>query len=266
MGKNHSYPPPQDAKSCRSISLTSCFCKIFKRIITNRLSWFVENHYLLSPEQAGFRKQRSTIDHLVKLDYVIKSGFKTTKATVALFLDISKAYDSVWTNGLLYKPGKIGIRGNCLGWITNFIRNLSICIRIANNLSDFKPISNCVLQGAVISPILFNLILYDFPTSPQDINVLLYADDVNFFTTVHRPIDAGIILQPYVDKVAKWGRKWKFKFSASNSSPSTFQRTMNHILQPVIGKICLVYLDDIIVFFQNLLKNMWKIQKLYLIW
>ena len=52
----------------------------------------------------------------------------------------------------------------------------------------------------------------------------LYADDVNLFTTVNRPIDAEIILQPYVDKVAKWGRKWKFKFSASKSSSVVFTR------------------------------------------
>jgi hypothetical protein len=127
--------PSDDANSYRPISLTSCFCKIFERIITNRLSWFVEHHNLLGPEQAGFRKQRSTIEPLV--DYDIKSGFKTRKATVALFLDISKAYYSVWTNGLLYKLGKLGIRGNCLGWITNFIRNRSICIRLGSHLSDY---------------------------------------------------------------------------------------------------------------------------------
>jgi hypothetical protein len=216
--------PADDANSYRPISLTSCFCKIFERIITNRLSWFVEHHNLLGPEQAGFRKQRSTTDHLVKLDYDIKAGFKTKKTTVALFLDISKAYDSVWTNGLLYKLGKLGIQGNCLGWIANFIRNRSICIRLGSHHSDFKPISNCVPQGAVISPILFNLMLYDFPTPPQDINLQLYADDVNFYTTVKRPIDAEITLQPYVDKVAKWGRKWKFKFSASKSSSVVFTR------------------------------------------
>ena len=159
--------PSDDANSYRPISLTSCFCKIFERIITNRLSWFVKHHNLLAPEQAGFRKQRSTIDHLVNLDYDIKSGFKTRKATVAIFLDISKAYDSVWTKGLLYKLGKLGIRGNFLGWISNFIRYRSICIRLGSHLSDFKPISNCFPQGAVISPILFNLMLYDFPTPPK---------------------------------------------------------------------------------------------------
>ena len=66
--------PSHDANS---YSLTSCCCKIFERIITNRLSWLVEHHNLLGPEQAGFRKKCSTIDHLVKLDYNIKSGFKT---------------------------------------------------------------------------------------------------------------------------------------------------------------------------------------------
>ena len=143
---------------------------------------------------------------------------------VALFLDISKAYDSVWTNGLLYQLGKLGIQGNRLGWITNFIRGRSICVRLGNHHSYFKTISNCFPKGAVISPILFNLMLHNFPTPPQDIILQLYADDVNFYTTVKRSIDAETILQPYVDKVAKWGRKWKFKFSASKSSSAVFTR------------------------------------------
>lgn len=90
-----------DANSYRTISFTSCLSKLFKRVITNRLSWFVEHNNLLGPEQAGFRKQRCTIKHnIVKLDLEIKSGFKAKKSTVTLFLDISKAYESVWTNGL----------------------------------------------------------------------------------------------------------------------------------------------------------------------
>jgi ribonuclease HI len=217
--------PADSTISYRPISLTSCLGKLFERLLTNRLDWYVESRNLLGPEQAGFRKSRSTIDHLVKIDLDIKRGFKEKESTVAVFLDINKAYDTVWTKGLLYKLAKIGLTGNCLGWLQNFLQNRSICIRLGSYTSQSREIKNGVPQGAVLSPLLFNLMLIDFPTPPPPIQLLLYADDVNIYTRVKQPIDAETVLQPYIDKVAKWGRKWKFKFSASKSTTVSFTRS-----------------------------------------
>jgi hypothetical protein len=93
----------------------------------------------------------------------LKKASKKKKSTVAVFLDINKAYDTVWTSGLLFKLSKIGIHENCLGWISNFLRDRSIVIRIGSHTSEPRKISNGVPQGAVISPLLFNVMLYDFP-------------------------------------------------------------------------------------------------------
>ena len=67
--------------------------------------------------------------------------------------------------------------------------------------------------------------LIDFPTPPPQIKLKLYADDVTVYSRVERPIDAEIVLQPYINKVVKWGRKWKFKFSASKSTTVSFTRS-----------------------------------------
>lgn len=76
-----------------------------------------------------------------------------------------------------------------------------------------------------MSPLLFNLMLIDIPTPPSDVHLQLYADDVNFYARVKMPIDTEIVLQPYIDKVATWGRKWKFKFSAPKSTSVSFTRS-----------------------------------------
>ena len=104
--------PADKATSYRPISLTSCLGKLFERLLTHRLNWFVETKNLLGPEQAGFRKSRCTTDHLVAIDIDIKRGFKEKESTVAVFLDIDKAYDTVWTKGLLFKLTKIGLPHN----------------------------------------------------------------------------------------------------------------------------------------------------------
>ena len=64
-----------EASSYRPISLTFCMGKPFERLVTNRLSWFVESRSIVGPEQAGFRTHHSTIDHVIKLDHKIKEGF-----------------------------------------------------------------------------------------------------------------------------------------------------------------------------------------------
>ena len=71
--------PADTASSYRPISLTSCLGKLLERIITNRLSWFVESKNFIGPEQAGFRKNRCTTDHLIKIDHDIKKRFKEKK-------------------------------------------------------------------------------------------------------------------------------------------------------------------------------------------
>jgi hypothetical protein len=65
--------------------------------------------------------------------------------------------------------------------------------------------------------------LSDFPP-PPDVKHLLFADDVTIYTETKLPADAEVILQPYIDRVVKWGRKWKFKFSAPKPSAVSFTR------------------------------------------
>ncbi len=226
--------PASDPASYRPISLTSCLCKTFERILENRLQWYMETRGLHSPAQAGFRKGRSTTDHIVQLEVDIKRGFSAKKSTVAVFLDINKAYDSVWIEGLLYKLSKSGLSGCALGWLRNFLWDRSFCIRIGGHLSDFRSLENGVPQGAAISPLLFNIMLMDFPNPPPSIKNLLFADDITFYTQVKVPIDAEAILNPFIDEVYRWGRKWKFKFAPDKSTAVIFTRSHKPGSDPIL--------------------------------
>jgi hypothetical protein len=85
-----------------------------ERILSNRIQWLLECRCLINREQAGFRRGCSTTDHITQLESHIKQDFSKKRSTVAVFLDISKAYDSVWTQGLLYKSSRLGISGPIL--------------------------------------------------------------------------------------------------------------------------------------------------------
>ncbi len=147
------------------------------------------------------------------------------RSTVAVFLDIDKAYNSVWIEGLLYKLTKIGLSGCSIGWLREFLVSRKFCVRVGGHVSALNRIENGVPQGAVLSPLLVNVMLMDFPAPPFSIKNLLYADDVTFYVQVATPCDAEHILQPFIDKVYRWGRKWKFKFSPTKSTAMVFTRS-----------------------------------------
>jgi len=219
--------PKDAASSYRPISLTSCLCKLYEKILNNRLNWFLESKNLLPGFQSGFRKRRSTTDNLVDLEQRIRRGFnsKKGKKTYALFLDISKAYDVVWIPGLLKKLAKLGISGNILGWLKNFLTDRSFCVRIGNVLSESRSIKTGVPQGAILSPLLFNIMLSDFPGPSRGVKVLLYADDVEADVSADSCDEAEGLLQPFLDKISAWAKKWKFIFAADKSLIVVFSRS-----------------------------------------
>ena len=85
-----------EATNYRPIALTSCICKTMERMINDRLVWFLESNNLISGNQAGFRKNYSTNDHLVRLESFIHDAFIKKEHCVAIFFDLEKAYDTTW--------------------------------------------------------------------------------------------------------------------------------------------------------------------------
>ncbi|KZR98518.1 putative Pol protein, partial [Daphnia magna] len=164
----------EDPNSYRPVALTSCLSKAMERLIANRLHWFLETKSKINIDQAGFRRGCSTMDHIIRLESAIKSSFSKKCSTVAVYLDISKAYDSVWTQGLLYKMAELGITGHILTWTKNFLTGRTMSVRIGNQLSTAKEVENGVPQGAALSPILFNIMLSDFPNHRPNIKTMLF--------------------------------------------------------------------------------------------
>ena len=109
-----------DPNNYHPIALTSCLCKVMERMVNNRLLWFLERNKL--PFQCGFRKQRSTTDHLVRLESLIREAFIQRQHAVAVFFDLEKAYDCTWKYGIMKDLHHAGLRGRLPCFIESFLK------------------------------------------------------------------------------------------------------------------------------------------------
>jgi len=100
---------PQDY---RPIALTSCLCKLMEWMINFRLMWYLEYHQIISPNQFGFRRGKSTANPLAYAETLITSAFARRESVLAVFLDLEKAYDTTWWHHILQQLYLHGIRGN----------------------------------------------------------------------------------------------------------------------------------------------------------
>ena len=110
---------PTDPGNYRGITLLSVLGKLYCRVIKNRLNSFLEARGMIHEGQAGFRNARGCVDHLFALSQLVQGRLRENKPTYVFFLDIEKAYDSVWRDGLWWKLWNKGVTGKMWRVIKN---------------------------------------------------------------------------------------------------------------------------------------------------
>ena len=115
-----------DPSNYRPIAQTSCVCKTMERMINDRLTWFLESNNIITNFQSGFRHQRSTNDHLVRLETFIREAFIKKEHLVSVFFDLEKAYDTTWKYGIMKDVHDIGLKGRLPLFLQNFFNRSCI--------------------------------------------------------------------------------------------------------------------------------------------
>mgnify|MGYP001615337500 FL=1 len=182
----------KDVHNFRPISLLSVFSKIYAKVLERRLQSWCDEHGILQEEQNGFRKERSTLDHIFSLTEIIRLRRSRQESTVLAYIDVEKAYDSVWRKGLWKVLLKMGVTGKMFRVLKNMYREVeSAVVCDAKSISNWFTVESGVRQGCVLSPLLFNIFINGVVSAMEDhqcgieigeseskLAVLLYADDI----------------------------------------------------------------------------------------
>uniref|UniRef100_A0A914NNU8 Reverse transcriptase domain-containing protein n=1 Tax=Meloidogyne incognita TaxID=6306 RepID=A0A914NNU8_MELIC len=140
-----------DVSNYRPIAITSCICRVFERLILQHILSHLEANKIISDQQFGFLKKRSTVTHLLSSFDAWYKALLNNKCIDCIFIDFKKAFDSVPIRYLIYKLSNIGIKGKLLNWISNFLSNRTAFVKINNNYSDPIPIMSGIPQGTIIA-------------------------------------------------------------------------------------------------------------------
>ena len=182
----HKKGDKQIINNCRPVSLLPICGKIFERIIFNSLYEYVEENKLLSVHQSGFQSNDSCVNQLLLIVHNLYKAFDAypTLETCGVFLDMSKAFDKVWHQGLIFKLKSIGVSDSLLSLIESFLSNRFQRVLLNGQTSEWLPVKAGVPQGSILGPLFFLIYINDLSDDLVS-TIKLFADDTSLFSVVH---------------------------------------------------------------------------------
>ena len=210
-------------------------CKVFERLINNRIIEFIQINNSLINIQCGGRKHRSTVDHLVRLESTIRNDFAHREHFISIFFDLEKAYDMTWRGGILFDLHNMGMRGLLPKYLSSFLQLRRFSVKIKNTVSDIKIQENGIPQGSMLSVTFFaikiNNIIQNLPVDNR-IFASLYVDD---FQIGYSHPDLSVIaekLQNILNILTDWTFQNRFKFSIKKTNVVHFSHSTSLVSLP----------------------------------
>ena len=199
------------ASNYRPISLTSICCKVLESIIRDQLTDYLDKNSQILDSQHGFRNHRSCLTNLLEFFDGLTDATDKDYPVDILYLDFSKAFDTVPHARLMLKLEAHGIANKAQVWIKNWLSNRKQRVVINGTKSVWADVTSGVPQGSVLGPLLFLIYINDIDLGITS-RLSKFADDTKIGRKIESVQDM-IEFQKDIDRLVAWGDKWQMKFN-----------------------------------------------------
>ena len=191
----HKEGPFNDVSNYRPITTLSVFSKIFEKLVHKRMSSFISQYNLIKPNQFGFQRSKCTSDAILEFMENAYESFNNNQYYLAVFLDFSKAFDTISHEILLKKIEHMGFRGPIHKWIQSYLSNRKQFVSIGEKSSEILNTKMGVPQGSTLGPLLFILYINDMSNTINNMKIVHFADD----STLHIPFEKADNISPQIN-------------------------------------------------------------------
>ena len=211
-----------DVNNYRPISLLPLFSKILERIMHSKLSQHFEKNNLFYGKQFGFRKNCSVDYGLMEVVNDISQAMAKKHLTLGVFIDLSKAFDTVDHEILCQKLKAYGVCDNELAWFKSYLTDRYQFVRIDNTDSGFQKIKCGVPQGSILGPLLFLIYVNDMYLSVPKLNAIMFADDTNLFVSGSDYVTLFRIMNEQIAIIENWFAANKLSLNVKKTKYTLF--------------------------------------------
>jgi hypothetical protein len=212
-----------DLGNYRPISVLPVFSKVLERIMYNKVYRHLKENSLLFSRQFGFQKNTSTEHAIIKLVDDITKSFSRGEFTLGIFIDLSKAFDTVNHEILLDKLAYYGIKGKIKEWFKSYLTNRKQYISYENGKkTNLLNILCGVPQGSILGPLLFLLYINDLYNACNDIMLIMFADDTNLFLSDKNIDNLFMKMNNELKSITTWFEANKLSLNEKKTKYSIF--------------------------------------------
>lgn len=208
--------PASSPSSYRPISLLSSLSKILEKVILTRLKNHLDDKRIIPSFQHGFRERHSTVTQLNRITEQVNHSLNNGLSTGMVLMDIEKAFDRVWYDGLIFKLISTSTPHYIIKIIHSFLQNRSYQVHLQGKSSETHRIRFGLPQGSCLSPTLYNVYTHDIPAM-HDCKIALFADDTALYVSSRFAKKIVNTLQHSCKKMNTYFKKWKIKINESKS-------------------------------------------------
>ena len=246
-------------KNYRPISTLSIFSKIFEKLVHKRMVSFISKYEIIKANQFGFQANKSTSDAIIDFLENLHDAFNEHKHYLAIFLDFSKAFDTICHDILLKKIERMGFRGPILDWLTSYLSNRNQFVVIGNESSNLLDTKMGVPQGSTLGPLLFILYINDMSNPLCNLKTVHFADDSTLHVSMNKNEDIAPQINAELAIINTWLisnklylniDKTKYMiFSIKDKPPDLLLNIGNSYIERTnVQKFLGVYIDDRLTF------------------